>query len=373
MEFFIDRDPFLKVLTRIQTVVERRNTMPVLGNALLEVCDGILTVSATDLEVAVRTVTEVEGVVDGALTVGARVLFDVVKELPPKALRLRKEGERLLLTCDRARFDLATLPAAQFPEIPKPEGEFRMVIARHQLATMLEKTHFAMSTDETRYVLNGVFVQVTAGAEPELPGRIRLVATDTHRMSMVEQPLEYPLPDGREVILPKKTVYEIRRMLEEDERDPELIISAGHVQLIKPDLSLISQVVQGRFPDWRRVVPTGNMVRLTAIREALHQVVKRISTLSHEKTLGVRLIIQENRMRILSVSPEQQEAEEEMGVVYDGNVKLDIGFNARYLREILIAMTGDTVQFALKDDESPVLIYDPESGEALFVLMPMRV
>ncbi|MBF0627207.1 MAG: DNA polymerase III subunit beta [Magnetococcales bacterium] len=373
MEFFIDRDPFLKVLARIQTVVERRNTMPILGNALLEVAEGQLTVSATDLEVSVRTITPVEAVVDGTLTVGARVLFDVVKELPAKAIRLRKEGERLLLTCDRARFDLATLPAAQFPNIPGPEGEFRLAISRDQFATMLEKTQFAMSTDETRYVLNGVFIQVTAADEPELPGRIRMVATDTHRMAMVEQPLEFPLPDSREVILPKKTVYEIRKLLEEDDQTPDLILSAGHVQLLKSDLSLVSKVVQGRFPDWRRVVPTGNTVRLTVAREALHQVVKRISTLSHEKTLGVRLIINENHMRIVSVNPEQEEAEEEMAVVYEGVETLNIGFNARYLREILTVMSGETAQFSFKDDESPVLVYDPACGDAMFVLMPMRV
>ncbi|MBF0341382.1 MAG: DNA polymerase III subunit beta [Magnetococcales bacterium] len=373
MEFFIDRDPFLKVLTRIQTVVERRNTMPILGNALLEVTGGTLTVSATDLEVSLRTFTEVEGVVDGELTVGARVLFDVVKELPSKAIRLRKEGERLLLTCDRARFDLATLPAAQFPRIPGPEGEFRLALPRDQFAAMLERTQFAMSTDETRYVLNGVFVQVTAAEEAEAPGRIRLVATDTHRMAMVEQALDFPVPESREVILPKKTVFEIRKILEEDDRIPDLIIGASHVQLIKPDLSLISKVVQGRFPDWRRVVPTGNTVRLTTAREAFHQVVKRISTLSHEKSLGVRLMIESNRMRIVTVNPEQEEAEEEMAITFDGEAPMSIGFNARYLKEILTAMTGETARFALKDDESPVLVFDPERGDALFVLMPMRV
>ncbi|MBF0272958.1 MAG: DNA polymerase III subunit beta [Magnetococcales bacterium] len=373
MEFFIDRDPFLKVLARIQTVVERRNTMPVLGNALLEVVDGLLTVSATDLEVSVRTVTPVEGVVDGALTVGARVLFDVVKELPARAIRLRKEGERLLLTCDRARFDLATLPASQFPNIPGADGEFHLVIPREQLAIMLEKTQFAMSTDETRYVLNGIFVQVTAAEDPQAPGRIRMVATDTHRMAMMEQSLEFPVPESREVILPKKTVFEIRKLLEEDDNDPELILGAGHVQLIKPGITLVSKVVQGRFPDWRRVVPTGNTVLLTTTREAFHQVVKRISTLSHEKTLGVRLLIESNRMRIVSVNPDQEEAEEEMAVSFEGADPMTIGFNARYLREILTALTGETAQFAFKDDESPVLVYDPEHSNALFVLMPMRV
>ncbi|MBF0125841.1 MAG: DNA polymerase III subunit beta, partial [Magnetococcales bacterium] len=143
--------------------------------------------------------------------------------------------------------------------------------------------------------------------------------------------------------------------------------------LIKPELSLISKVVQGRFPDWRRVVPTTNTVRLTAAREALHQVVKRMSALSHEKSLGVRLQINDNRMEIVTINPEQEEAKEEMAVAFDGDLPVTVGFNARYLKEILVAMSGESVQFAFKDDESPVLVFDPERSDALFVLMPMRV
>ncbi len=373
MEFFIDRDPFLKVLARVQTVVERRNTMLILGNVFLEVADDYLTLTATDLEVSLRTLTPVEVVEPGNLSVGARVLFDVVKELPAKAIRLRREGDRLLLTCDRARFDLAGLPGDQFPKVPQPEGEFRVSLARDLLAEMLEKTHFAMSYDETRYVLNGVFMQLTAAEVEGQPGRIRLVATDTHRMAMMEKGLEVPIPETREVIIPRKTVYEIRKLLEEDDQMAELILGPAHLQFIKPDLSLISKVVQGRFPDWRRVVPTVNTVRLTTAREALLQVVKRMSTLSHEKSLGVRLQIVGNQMQIFSVNPEQEEAKEEMVVSFDGDIPITVGFNARYLREILMAMVGESVQFAFKDDESPVLVFDPDRSDALFVLMPMRV
>ncbi|MBF0429019.1 MAG: DNA polymerase III subunit beta [Magnetococcales bacterium] len=373
MEFFIDRDPFLKVLKRIQTVVERRNTMPILGNALLEVTDNLLTVSATDLEVSLRTFTPVEVVEPGSLTVGARILFDVVNELPAKVIRLRQEGERLLLTCDRARFDLASLPGEQFPKIPQPEGEFHLNLSCDMLAEMLEKTHFAMSNDETRYVLNGVFMQLVEAEVEGLTGRIRLVATDTHRMAMVERPVECVIPETRDVIIPKKTVYEIRKLLEEDDQMVAVVLGPGFFQVIKPDLALISKVVQGRFPDWRRVMPTDNTIRLSIAREAFHQVVKRMSALSHEKSLGVRLLIEETRMRIVSVNPEQEEAEEEMAVSFDGENPITIGFNARYLKEILMAVSGETVQFALKDDESPVLVYDPERSDAMFVLMPMRV
>ncbi|MEO5333317.1 MAG: DNA polymerase III subunit beta [Magnetococcus sp. YQC-5] len=373
MEFFIDRDPFLKVLTRIQTVVERRNTMPVLGNALLKVEDGNLMISATDLEVSLRTVTQVEMVIPGDLSVGARTLFDVVKELPSKPIRLRREGDRLLLTCDRARFDLAGLPAELFPEIPQPEGEFRLELPRELLAELLEKTYFAMSYDETRFVLNGVLLQLTPAEIEGGLGHIRMVATDTHRMAMMEGHVDSPIPDFREAIIPRKTVSELRKLLEEDADTVELILGPAHLQLIKPELSLISKVVQGRFPDWRRVVPTGNTVHMTTAREALQQVVKRMTTLSHEKSIGVRIRIEGNRMQIVSVNPEQDEAEEEMAVDFNGTIPITIGFNARYLREILSAIAGESVRFAFKDDESPVLVFDPERNNALFVLMPMRV
>lgn len=373
MEFFIDRDPFLKVLTRIQSIVERRNTMPILGNALLEVGEGQLVVSATDLEVSLRTLTQVEEVTPGELTVGARILFDVVKELPSKAIRLRKEGDRLLLTCDRARFDLACLPADQYPKIPQPEGEFRFSLARDLLAEMIAKTHFAMSYDETRFVLNGILMQLTPAEIEGEPGQIRMVATDTHRMAVMESHVDSLLSEFKEVIIPRKTVLEIRKLLEEDSQSPDLMIGPGHIHVIKPDLVLISKVVQGRFPDWRRVVPSGNSVRMTTAREAFHQVVKRMSTLSHEKSLGVRLRIESNRMQIITVNPAQEEAEEEMAVNFDGEVPITIGFNARYLREILVAISGESVQFAFKDDESPVSVFDSERNDSLFVLMPMRV
>lgn len=377
MEFQIDRDPLLKALSRVQTVVERRNTLPILGNALLEAREGGLSISATDLEVSLRTVCAAEVIQPGGLTVSARILFEIVRELPEgQPVRLCQiGGDRLRLTCGRARFDLAGLPVEQFPEIPNPEGEISYTIEHAMLAEMLTKTHFAMSYDETRFTLNGVFLQLTPPDGPEGTGRIRLVATDTHRMAMVEKAKSWTDAAAElvEVIIPKKAVHEIRKLLEEDAQDLQLVIGDNYIQFMLPEITLISKLVDGRFPDYRRVIPSGNNLRLDVPREELHGVVRRMSVLSNEKSRGIRLVIDGDLMKISTTNPENDVGEEELAVTFSGDAPLAIGFNARYLRDILGVMDGEVVRFTLRNEESPSLVFNPEQEEALFVLMPMRV
>lgn len=375
MEFHIDRDPFLKMLSRIQTVVERRNTMPILGNALLEVREQRLTVSATDLEVSLRTTCVVEVDIPGRLAVNAKTLFEIVRELPPGSIRLRQDaGNRLRLVSGRARFDLAGLSGEEFPEIPHPDGNDRYLFENAVLAKMFAETHFAMSYDDSRFTLNGIFLQFTpASGEDGESARMRMVATDTHRLAMVDKDLASGSSEGKEVIIPKKAVHEIRKILDDDSQDVELIMGSTHIQFVKPDITLISKLVQGRFPDYQRVIPEQNNLKLNVARRDLDSVVKRISVLSHEKSRGIRLQVSENQMKISSNNPEQEAGEEEMVVSFDGEKPFSIGFNARYLREILTAMQGDQVRFVLKDETSPALVFDPDQKDALFVLMPMRV
>ncbi len=377
MEFHIERDPLLKALSRIQTVVERRNTVPILGNALLEARENLLTISATDTEVSLRTICAATIEQPGGLTVSARMLFEIVRELPPASVRLRQEGgDRLRLTCGRARFDLAGLPVEQFPEIPQPEGSARFVLDHTLLAEMLTKTHFAMSNDETRFTLNGLFLQLTPPEEASGPmGRIRLVATDTHRMAMMEKFTDWPegITEPWEVIIPKKTVHEIRKLLEEVEQPVELAIGGGFIQFIQPEITLVSKLIDGRFPNFRRVIPSANKLRLDINREELFGVVRRMSVLSHEKSRGIRLAIDGELMKISTTNPENDAGEEELAVTFDGDKPLSIGFNARYMRDLLGIMEGEVVRFVLSNHESPALVFSPEQEEALFVLMPMRV
>ncbi|MBF0195331.1 MAG: DNA polymerase III subunit beta [Magnetococcales bacterium] len=375
MEFHINKDPFLKALTRIQTVVERRNTMPILGNALLETGDGILTVSATDLEVSLRTVCEAEIGDKGSLAVSAKTLFEIVRELPDGSVHIRQEtNNRLRLTSGQAKFTISGFPGSAFPEIPEATGDKRYTFERDILLSMFNKTHFAMSYDDTRFTLNGIFFQLTAVQESGEPSKARMVATDTHRLAMVEQTLEDgAVTEPVEIIIPKKAVFEIKKLLEEEDKEVEMVVGDTHIQFIKPDITLISKLVQGQFPDYRRVIPTKNNLGLTMNRAQLDEVVKRMSVLSHEKSRGIRMAISKESMLLSSNNPEQEAGEEPIEVEFEGDKPITVGFNARYLREILTAMEGERVRFMLHNDEAPSLVFDPDKENALFVLMPMRV
>lgn len=389
MEIQIERDAFLRTLSRIQSVVERRNTMPILGCALLTAEEGELTVSATDLEVSLRTRCAAEVVRAGALAVGARKLHDIVRELPSnEQIRLRaSEENRLTLTCGNSRFVLTGQSADQFPEIPKATTDLSLPMESADLSNMLGKTHFAMSQDETRYTLNGIFLQLDPAGSPaihphctgdeKLPARIRLVATDTHRLAVVERDLapevSGQLTEPNECILPKKAVFEIRKLLDEEKVTISLTLGAGYLQIRKTDLDLITKLVEGRFPDYRRVIPElkdPQMVNME--RAALYQVVKRMSVLSHEKSRGIRLALRKDAMRITTDNPEQEAGEDEMAVLYDGN-ECSIGFNARYLLDITSAMDCDDLRMTFLNEDTPVLITDPEKDTYFYILMPMRV
>lgn len=374
MEFFINRDPLLKILGRIQSIVERRNTMPILANALLTAKEGQVAVSATDLEVSLNSVAEADVSEPGTITVAARKLFDIVRELPDEQIRIKKDdGNRLTVTCGRARFNLVGLPGDDFPPIPEPQGAVKLSIAPADLSEMFAKTHFAMSQDETRFTLNGILLQMEPAAAKGERNLIRFVATDTHRLALVESPAPDDVNEAREAILPKKAVNEARKLLEEDDQAVELVIGQTHVHFLKPDISLVSKLVDGKFPNYQRVVPKNNDKTLSIDKEEIQGVVKRMSVLSNEKSKGIRLEIGKTKLKVTTSNPENEDAEEEMTATFNGPEDISIGFNARYMQEIFQALDGDSVQMILRDDESPVLVKDPEAEHFLFVLMPMRI
>ncbi|MBF0624744.1 MAG: DNA polymerase III subunit beta [Magnetococcales bacterium] len=378
MELYVEREPFLKALGRIQTVVERRNTRPVLANARLEANGEFLAIAATDTEVSITTRCPAEVEHSGGLTVSARKLYEIVRELPDKPLLLRQDGdERLTISCDQARFHLVGLALDQFPDIPEMEGGFRFSMSTGDLADMFAKTHFAISTDEGRYTLNGVLLQADPPKpdSPETVARLRMVATDTHRLSIVENPI--PEEAGRvenpiEAILPKKAVQEIRKLLEEGEANVELTLGERQVRFALPEMTLIANLVEGRFPNYKRVIPEGNKLLLNIPKDPLLAVVKRMSVLSNEKSRGIRMQILPDRLKVTTTNPEQEAAQEEMLTTFDGP-GMSLGFNARYLLEILTVIGGETIRFHLLDEDSSVLLTDPEKNNFLFVLMPMRI
>ncbi|MBF0178137.1 MAG: DNA polymerase III subunit beta [Magnetococcales bacterium] len=376
MDFHVEREPFLKALSRIQSVVERRNTMPVLGNVLLEVDGNTLTVTATDTEIALRSTMACEVTEPGGITLPAKKLYEIVRELPDGAVRLRQAtGERVIVTSERARFTLFGIAAQLFPAIPQPDGHQRITLESLVMASLFNKVHFSMSQDDGRFVLNGIFLQLDP-ATPEIPQAfLRMVATDSHRLAMAETPIAGDNLDPRGVIIPRKAVIEARKLLEEIQGQTELIMGEKFLQFVMPDITMITKLVEGRFPNWRRVIPEQNIHHLDTDKEVLLGVVRRMSVLSHEKSRSIHMEVRPNGLRVTTSNPEQEDANEEMdstGTTYTGP-DLDLGFNAKYLQEILSCMDGETVRFHLLNDDASVLVTSVERGHFLFVLMPMRV
>ncbi|MBF0183468.1 MAG: DNA polymerase III subunit beta [Magnetococcales bacterium] len=374
MELQLTRDAFFKALSRVHTVVDRVHMTPIVRNLLLQSEEGRVRLEGTDLVVSVRTYCPAEVIEGGVITVNARTLYDVVNELPAGAellLRVDARG-RMRITSGRAKFEVATLPADQFPKIPQAEGPYRFAVAVPVLREMLAKTHFAMSDDVTRYTLNGVLFHVVPDPEGGC-GHIRVVATDSHRLASVDREMEGLPSEEREVIIPKKAVHEIRRLLDESDDALEMILDDNFIQLLRPEVMMVAKLVEGRYPDYRQVIPRNQPMRLDVEREVLLGIVRRVSVLSNEKSHGIRLEIAGDTMRFNSNNPEQGEAEEEMQVKLEGGDVLMVGFSARYLREFLSVMEGEIVSFLLNNEELPVLLTDPYQLGTQFVLMPMRV
>lgn len=374
MEIQIERKPLLKALSRIQTVVGRSNTMPILSNALIESQEDRIIISSTNMTVSLQTTCPAVFVDPGSFTVNAKTLYEVVRELSEETIVLRKDkSDRLLLSCGRAKFKLAGFPCEQFPSIPQADGVYRFSMDSRVLADMFTKTHFAVSREENRPTLNGLFFQVTPATEEGEAGAIRVVATDTHRLAMVECFLPYLPAEPLGVIIPRNAVQEIRRMLETEQQPLEIILDRNYIQLVGHDVNLVSKLVEGRFPDCRRVIPMDNPLHMNVNREQLLEVVKRMSVTSNEKSRGVRLTIDHEQMQFNSNNSEQELAEEKMQVSLEGGTALTVGFNARYLKEFLAVMDGTEVRFSMKYTESPILLVDPNQPGTKFVLMPMIV
>lgn len=375
MEFHIVREHLFKLLNRIQSVAERRNTMPILSYALLEAEEDTLTISATDLDVSIRTSGPADVVQPGRMAVQAKKLFEVVRELPDHAeIRIRHDPQtqRLFLTAGKARFTLAGVAADEFPALPEADGNNEFILESAILANLIGKTQFAVSTDETRVTLSSALVQFMPATE-ESPSRIRMVATDTHRLAMADHLVEAMPEQTLDAILPRKSLQELRKMLDEDStQNVRLVIGENHLQAIKPGITLISKLVAGRYPNYHKVIPTQNDHILMLEKDLLKSSVKRMAVLSNEKSQGILLEITTDQVKINSDNPEQEAGEEELTAEYHGP-RLVIGFNIRYLLEILNALDGAVARFHFRDDEAPVLVTDPTQAELLYVLMPIRI
>lgn len=372
MKVSIERAQLLKAMSRAQGVVERKNTIPILANVLLEADGAELSLRATDLDIEVieRLPAMVEKA--GSTTVAAHLLFEIVRKLPEGAqlsLTLEPETGRLSVTAGRSAFKLATLPREDFPMMASSEYQVSYRAPAPLLRRLFDKSKFAVSTEETRYYLNGVFLHV---AEEEGQKVLRAVATDGHRLARIDA----PLPDGAAsapgVIVPRKTVNELRKLLEDDEAEVEVSVSETKIRFSINGLMLTSKVIDGAFPDYTRVIPVGNQKRLEVDAGEFASAVDRVATVSQERSRAVKLVMDHDRLSLSVNAPDAGSAAEELIVAYPHD-PMEIGFNARYLLEIAGQIDRENAVFLFADPGAPTLVREGDDLSAVYVVMPMRV
>ena len=374
MKATIERATLLKSLGHVQSVVERRNTIPILSNVLIEASDnGAIRLTATDLDLQIVETIAGDVEIAGATTVSAHTLFEIARKMPEGSqVQLNAADGRMAVNAGRARFSLATLPRDDFPMIVEGELPTSFELPAPSLIQIIDKTRFAISTEETRYYLNGIFLHVTDDADPML----KAAATDGHRLARVTLPRPAGAEGMPDVIVPRKCVAELRKLLEEAlDTNVEIDLSASKIRFTlggENGVVLTSKLIDGTFPDYSRVIPTGNDKLLKIDPKSFSEGVDRVATIATEKTRAVKMALDKDKITLSVTSPENGTAAEEVPGSYSDD-SFEIGFNARYLLDILGEIEGDTVELHLADASAPTLIRENDKSPALYVLMPMRV
>lgn len=361
------RDELLGPLSAVSGIIERRHTLPILSNVLVERSGEALSFLATDIEIQITARSGVLAAAEGrSVTVGARKLLDILRALPDGAeVALQHQDKRLVVRAGKSRFTLQTLAAEDFPRLAKPAGESaRFELEQKALRRVLALVQYAMAQQDIRYYLNGLLMVIE-------DGMLKLVATDGHRLAYAALKLGAQLP-RQEVIIPRKTVLELGKLLADSDASVKVEVSATQAAFSFGTVDLVSKLIDGKFPDYTRVIPTSHKNRLQAAREPLRQALLRAAILSNEKFRGVRWVLADGSLKIVSSNAEQEEAHEELEVSYSGDA-LDIGFNVNYLLDVLNNVPGESIECAFGDAASSALISYPSERDFKYVVMPMRI
>ncbi len=372
MKVTVERAELLKSLGHVHRVVERRNTIPILGNVLIRAERSKLAFKATDLDLEVTETIAAEVSPGGSTTVPAHMFYEIVRKLPEGAqIVLEASGDRatLAIRAGRSRFTLQTLPESDFPDLAAGEMTHSFKLPAAELKRLIDKTQFAISTEETRYYLNGIYLHAAGTAQAPT---LRAVATDGHRLAQMELELPAGAKGMAGIIVPRKTVGEVQRLIEDSEAEVTIELSQGKIRFTFGDVVLTSKLIDGTFPDYSRVIPAGNDKELVVDKKEFEQAVDRVSTVSSERGRAVKLSLSNGRLMLSVTNPDSGSATEEVEVEYTSD-PLDIGFNSRYLLDIAAQIEGEAAVLRLADPGSPTLIQDKDSKGALYVLMPMRV
>lgn len=367
MNFTISRENFLQPLQLVSGAVERRHTLPILSNVLIKVSEGALWLTGTDLEVELISSVKLEGdFAEGEITVPAKKLFDICRGLSEGTeINFSLDGNKALIRAGRGRYTLSTLSASDYPNLEDWEGELEFEVSGSNLKRLIDSVQFSMAQQDVRYYLNGMSLET----EEHL---VRTVATDGHRLALCRMEYTEATLSARQVIIPRKGVLEISRLIEDDDKLLKIQIGANHIRLFSSEFIFTSKLVDGRFPDYRRVLPKDGDKVIIAKKDVLKDAFSRAAILSNEKFRGVRLNISSGELKITANNPEQEEAEEIVDIDYEGD-SLEIGFNVAYLIDVLNSLVSNDVKINLTDANSSALIEDAADDAALYVIMPMRL
>jgi DNA polymerase-3 subunit beta len=370
MKLTIERAALLRSLSHVQSVVERRNTIPILSNVKLAADGGALSLTATDMDIDIVETTDAQVVSDGETTAPAHTLYDIVRRLPEGSqVELETAGETLTLKSGRSKFSLPCLPTEDFPATSDADLPHSFELAAADLRALIDRTHFAISTEETRYYLNGIYLHA---AESDGEPVLRAVATDGHRLARVETPQPAGAGDMPGVIVPRKTVAELRKLIDETGTTVSIGLSDTRIRFAFDKAVLSSKLIDGTFPDYQRVIPQDNDKRMNVDRKTLVDAAGRVSAISTEKSRAIKLEVSPSTLVLSATSPDNGSATEEVEVGYESSA-IEIGFNSRYMLDILDQVKGEEASFLMSDASSPTIVSDSGDSSALYVLMPMRV
>ncbi len=371
MKLSIDRSALLRSLNHMQGVVEKRNTIPILSNVLMKAEDGVLSLSSTDMDLEINESVAANVSSAGATTAPAHTFHDIVRKLPDDSeitIELNAEGTQISLHAGRSKFKLSCLPVADFPEISVKELPCNFSIPASDLRALIDRTKFAMSTEETRYYLNGIYVHEFDNDGVKV---LRAVSTDGHRLARFEMPLPEGASDMPSVIIPRKAIGEVRKLIEDAADMIQISLSENKIRFAFDHIVLTSKLIDGTFPDYQRVIPQGNDKIVEVDPKSFTRAIDRVSTISDGKSRALKVTLNGNLMTLSASSPEAGSATEELEI--NGDSSMEIGFNAKYLLDITSQIEGDGCRLTLADSASPTIIQDNSDPSALYVLMPLRV
>lgn len=367
MKFTVSREAILKPLQLVAGVVERRQTLPVLANVLLVVEGTQLSLTGTDLEVEiVGRIAVSETGSEGEVTVPAKKFLDICKALPDGSMiEFTLDEQKVTVKSGRSRFTLSTIAASEFPAVEEGDNDLNFTCQQKEIKHLIERTSFAMAQQDVRYYLNGMLWEVR-------PNALRVVATDGHRLAMCTRPADVNVTETRQAILPRKGVIELSRLVNDAEDPVEIVMGPNHIRATTEEFTFTSKLVDGKFPDYERVLPKGGDKIVIGERAVLKQAFARTAILSNEKYRGVRLLLETNQLTIVANNPEQEEAEDQVMVGYEGD-SLEVGFNVSYLQDVTNVLDSENIKLTLSDSNSSALLEEPEDSDCAYVVMPMRL